>query len=168
MLGLPLAFILSQDQTLHRIILILFTIFYARSFFNKIKYSYSLLMLSIQYVYERVFRILSLSFRLAGAKVQLIFKPASFLKKNFSFSFSLHYPVNCRDLLSPFLSVREGKGKTFFTSKPNLFLLFFRAVFKRFLFYSKSPLSSFTLQPVYERCLDCGCKSTHLFRISKL
>ena len=52
-LGLPLAFILSQDQTLHRIFLILSINYLAYSSTRKILLS--LYMLSIQYVYERVF-----------------------------------------------------------------------------------------------------------------
>ena len=75
-LGLPLAFILSQDQTLHRRFLMFFDdIFFARSFFvySKKSYSYSC-MLSIQYVYERIllFLITNLS-QLAGAKVKTLF-----------------------------------------------------------------------------------------------
>ena len=48
-------------------------------------------------------------FQLAGAKVQLIFKPASFLKKKLFFLFSLLYPVKHRDLLSPIPSGLGGQ-----------------------------------------------------------
>jgi hypothetical protein len=60
-------------------------------------------------------------FRLAGAKVQLLFKPASFFKKNFFFFsprlFSVFNP--CNEL--PSLSVREGKDTIFSLYHANVF-----------------------------------------------
>jgi hypothetical protein len=93
-LGLPLAFILSQDQTLHRIFLI-FSIQVA-SLSIIIEKSYSLLfsnlhrckfVLSIQYVYERVILFYPRLSLKAGAKVQFFFNLTSFFEKIFN-SFS--------------------------------------------------------------------------------
>ena len=76
----------------------IFTIFIARSVFFDKSSSYSLFMLSIQYVYERVILFLSASPSPAvalsveaGAEVQLLFIPASFFKNNFLFFFEAHF-----------------------------------------------------------------------------
>jgi hypothetical protein len=68
----------------------------------------------------------------AGAKVQLLFKPASFFKKKFSFfqaAFSKFQVLN----LSQFLAVWEGKDKFFFLYNPSLFETFFSAISNSFI-----------------------------------
>ena len=119
MLSLPLAFILSQDQTLHRILfvliksrLIIMRWLSIGSFqISRFYYSYSFALtsllkrLSIQYVYERV----SILFRLflkAGAKVENLFLTGKcflkfFLENLISFfplkptNLSMNFPMFC-------------------------------------------------------------------------
>ena len=110
-LSLPLAFILSQDQTLHRILfvliksrLIIMRWFSIGSFqISRFHYSYSFALtsllkrLSIQYVYERVFFLISLVFQ-SGCKSrklisnwQMFFEV--FFKKIFILFFSSYLPI---------------------------------------------------------------------------
>ena len=58
-LGLPLAFILSQDQTLHRIFFIFFDVCVYVSLLKRRNPTLLFCMLSIQYVYERILLFLS-------------------------------------------------------------------------------------------------------------
>ena len=104
MLSLPLAFILSQDQTLHRILfaqLLKLLLFESVSIgsFKSLDYLtlYSFVLtsllkrLSIQYVYERV----SILFRLflkAGAKVENLFLTGKCFLKFFLRKFNSLFP----------------------------------------------------------------------------
>ena len=161
-LGLPLAFILSQDQTLHRMFLIL----YDNANFNSFFASYSLKFynLNLKDLNRAVNPICLwtclLFFRLflkAGAKVQLIFYLASFFEKKFNF-FSPILNLNIFFWTLPFLRVAKvnplfDSGKLFWEN----FSLFF---------------TSFNLsikkQSPYELPCECGCKSNSFFETNKL
>jgi len=111
-------------------------------------------MLSIQYVYERILLCFALfvpAVRLplkAAAKVQLLFNPTSFFKKNISifllYSISLNSLLiaNCPLLILPFLAVGRAKIISFPFIKQAFFNLFFLA-FPSFKFFCllANPLS---------------------------
>ena len=94
-------------------------------------------MLSIQYVYERVFLFCSLVSQ-SGCKSSNSFWFDKFFEKKFTFLF-----------LSFLVAFAEGKDNYLLPLYPNLFIDF---------------LSSLS---IYERRPDCGCKSNPLLPISK-
>ena len=140
-LSLPLAFILSQDQTLHRIFLIIYRRF-AWLFLSCLKLGSrralsfcpdeSGTLLSIQYVYERVILFLNpvSVFQEAGAKVEFLFHSRKlFLKfflKKFSSPFLLRSLPVCQ--WTPALAGRKGRfffyiRQAFLEKNFNLFFL---------------------------------------------
>ena len=122
-LGLPLAFILSQDQTLHRILFVRLTLtncsIQVASLFNinrKILLSLFFqiciatnLCCQFNMSMNVSFFFCSQLFQLAGAKVQLFFNLASFFEKKFKSFFTNTYPIFLRTYTPQFS--RFGSAK---------------------------------------------------------
>ena len=125
-------------------------------------------MLSIQYVYERVilfisspsFSAVALSVE-AGAKVQLLFIPASFFENKFYLFFSKLYKKKSAVLQRFSCPKQEGKDSIFSPYQANLFFRFF--LYPHSLYKSKNAVS--ISKGVVSQC---GCKSSSLFSLSKL